>query len=217
MKKQNIAVFASGGGSNLQAIIDGCKAGKINAAVCAVISNNSKSGALQRAHDEGIAAYHFSQKTIEDPTELEAAILNTLLSHETDIIFLAGYMKKIGSSILHAYRNRVYNIHPSLLPKYGGKGMYGINVHAAVIQAGETETGITVHRVDPEYDTGETIAQCTVPVHKSDTAETLAARVLAQEHMFLVEVLGRITWEKPTTSGTARSPATSAVGTREEA
>ncbi|MCL2285403.1 MAG: phosphoribosylglycinamide formyltransferase [Firmicutes bacterium] len=188
----NIAVFASGGGSDLQAIIDGCKAGKINAAVGVVISNNSKSMALQRARDEGIPAFHFSGKTVEDPQELEQAILNTLLTHKTDIIFLAGYMKKVGQTILHTYRNRIYNIHPALLPKYGGKGMFGINVHKAVIDAGEDETGITIHRVDPEYDTGEIIAQCTVPVEKDDTPETLAARVLAREHTFLVETLGGV-------------------------
>ena len=192
MKPQNIAVFASGGGSNLQAIIDGCKNGKINARVCAVISNNSKSMALERARNGNIPAFHFSQKTIEDPAQLEKAILGTLLSCETDIIFLAGYMKKIGASILQTYRNRIYNIHPALLPKYGGKGMFGINIHNAVIEAGETETGITIHRVDPEYDTGEIIAQCTVPVLANDTAETLAARVLVQEHVFLVETLAGI-------------------------
>jgi len=192
MKKQNIAIFASGGGSDLQAIIDGCKAGKINANVCAVISNNSKSMALQRAKNEGIPVFHFSAKTIPGPQALEQAMLNTLLTHDTDIIFLAGYMKKIGANILHTYKNRIYNIHPSLLPKYGGKGMFGIHVHAAVIEAGETETGITIHRVDPEYDTGEIIAQCTVPVKKDDTPETLAARVLAREHIFLVETLGGI-------------------------
>ena len=189
MKKQNIAVFASGGGSDLQAIIDGCKDGKINAAVCAVISNNSKSMALQRAKNEGVPAFHFSAKTIPDAQALEQAILSTLRDHNTDIIFLAGYMKKIGASILQTYKGRIYNIHPSLLPKYGGKGMFGINVHKAVIEAGETETGITIHRVDPEYDTGEIIAQCTVPVAKGDTPEMLAARVLAQEHIFLVETL----------------------------
>ena len=189
MKKQNIAVFASGGGSNLQAIIDGCKAGKINAKVCAVISNNSKSMALQRARGAGIPAFHFSSKTIEDPVQLERAILDTLLSHKTDIIFLAGYMKKIGASILREYENRIFNIHPALLPKYGGRGMFGMHVHQAVIAAGETQTGITIHKVDPEYDTGQIVAQCVVSVEKGDTAETLAARVLAREHAFLVETL----------------------------
>jgi len=192
MRKQNIAVFASGGGSDLQAIIDGCKAGKINAAVCAVISNNSKSMALQRAKSESIPAFHFSAKIIPCPQALEQAMLSTLLAHSTDIIFLAGYMKKIGTSILQTYKGRIYNIHPSLLPKYGGRGMFGINVHKAVIEAGETETGITIHRVDPEYDTGEIIAQCTVPVEKGDTPEMLAARVLEREHIFLVETLNGI-------------------------
>jgi len=191
MKKQNIAVFASGGGSNLQAIIDSCKAGEINANVCVVISNNSKSMALQRARDAGIPAFHFSAKKIEDPIQLEQAVLQTLLAHETDIIFLAGYMKKIGASILRKYEGRIYNIHPALLPKYGGKGMFGMHVHQAVIDAGEMETGITIHKVDPEYDTGEIVAQCTVPVEKNDTAGTLAARVLAREHTFLVETLAQ--------------------------
>jgi phosphoribosylglycinamide formyltransferase-1 len=193
MRKYKIAVFASGGGSGLQAIIDGCKNGKINAEVCAVISNNSKCGAMLRAKNENIPAYHLSAKVIEAPRELENAILNTLLSHETDIIFLAGYLKKIGASILQTFKNRIYNIHPALLPKYGGKGMFGINIHKAVIEAGETETGITIHKVDPEYDTGEIIAQCKVPIEKDDTPETLAARVLAREHIFLTEFLGGIT------------------------
>jgi len=192
MKTQNIAVFASGGGSNLQAIIDGCKSGKVNAAVGVVISNNSKSMALQRARDAGIPAFHFSAKTIEDPQVLAQTILNTLQLYEIDIVFLAGYLKKIAPIILHTYKNRIYNVHPSLLPKFGGKGMYGINVHTAVIEAGETETGITIHRVDPEYDTGEIIAQCTVPVCENDTAETLAARVLAKEHVFIVETLAAL-------------------------
>lgn len=192
MNKLNIAVFASSGGSNLQAIIDGCAANKINANACVVISNNSKSMALQRARDAGIPAFHFSAKKIEDPIQLEQTILQTLLAHEADLIFLAGYMKKIGVSILRKYEGCIYNIHPALLPKYGGKGMFGIYVHQAVIDAGETETGITIHKVDPEYDTGEIVAQCTVPVKKDDTAETLAARVLAREHQFLVETLAKL-------------------------
>ena len=185
----NIAVFASHGGSDLQAIIDACKSKRLNAKVCAVISNNSGSFALQRARDSGIPAYHFSKKTIPDPKALEKAILDTLVKHDTQIIFLAGYLKKLGSTIQQAFENRVYNIHPSLLPKYGGKGMYGINVHTAVLAAGETETGITIHRVNNEYDTGEIIAQKRVPVLEGDTPETLAARVLQEEHVFIVETL----------------------------
>jgi len=185
----NIAVFASHGGSDLQAIIDACKSKRINAKVCAVISNNSGSYALERARDNDIPAYHFSQKTIPDPSALEKAILDTLLAHNAQIIFLAGYLKKLGPTIQKTFENRVFNIHPSLLPKYGGKGMYGINVHTAVLAAGETETGITIHRVNNEYDTGEIIAQRRVPVLIGDTPETLAARVLAEEHVFIVETL----------------------------
>ncbi|MCL2404641.1 MAG: phosphoribosylglycinamide formyltransferase [Defluviitaleaceae bacterium] len=162
----NIAVFASHGGSGLQAIIDACKSKRINAKVCAVISNNSGSFALQRARNNNIPAYHFSQNTIEDPDTLDKTILDTLTKNDAQIIFLAGYLKKLGPTILKTFENRVFNIHPSLLPKYGGKGMYGLNVHAAVLAAKETETGITIHRVSDEYDSGEIIAQTKVPVEK---------------------------------------------------
>jgi len=189
---KNIAVFASGGGSDLQAIIDACKFGRLNARVCIVISNNSGSMALQRAQNEGIPAFHFSAKVIGGSVALEKRTLDTLLEHQTDLVFLAGYLKKMGASVLQAYENRIYNIHPSLLPKYGGAGMYGINVHRAVLEAGETETGITIHRVSGEYDTGEIIAQRKVPVLDGDTPEVLAARVLAQEHVFIVDVLADI-------------------------
>lgn len=189
---KNIAVFASGSGSGLQAIIDASVAGVINVRICLVISNNSKSIALERARKAGIPAYHLSAKTEGDDLMLERSILATLTKHNADAIFLAGYLKKVGTSILHTYKNNIYNIHPSMLPKYGGHGMYGINVHRAVIAAGEVSTGITIHRVDPEYDTGEIIAQRTVEVKPDDTAESLAARVLAEEHVFLVQVLGSI-------------------------
>ncbi|MCL2387435.1 MAG: phosphoribosylglycinamide formyltransferase [Defluviitaleaceae bacterium] len=188
MNYKNIAVFASHGGSDLQAIIDGCKSGSINARVCVVISNNSTSMALQRAKKEGIPALHISTSTT---ATLAETTLEALTAHNADIIFLAGYLKKIPSEILVAYENRIFNIHPSLLPKYGGKGMHGINVHAAVIDAGETETGITIHRVTAEYDQGDILAQKKVPVHPTDTPETLAARVLQQEHIFLVEFLSK--------------------------
>lgn len=108
------------------------------------------------------------------------------------MIFLAGYMRKLHPSVLTSFHNRVFNIHPALLPKYGGQGMYGIRVHEAVIAAGETETGVTIHRVNAAYDDGEIVAQTTVPVMPQDTPETLATRVLEREHAFLVEVIGAI-------------------------
>ncbi len=188
----NITVFASHGGSDMQAIIDGCKAGKINAQVVAMITNHEDSMAYERAKREGIDRYYLSHKVIQDADELEKRMLEVLDSHHTDMIFLAGYMRKLGDSILREYQNRVFNIHPALLPKYGGKGMYGIHVHEAVIAAGEKVSGVTIHRVNEQYDSGDIIAQTEVPVIEGDTADTLAARVLKREHEFLVEVISEI-------------------------
>jgi len=185
----NIAVFASHGGSDLQAIIDGCKSGEIEAQVNVVISNNQDSVALERAKREQIDFYHLSMKIIQDEAELNNKILEILDVHKIDMIFLAGYMKKLGVPILRKYENRIFNIHPALLPKYGGKGMYGMNVHNAVIDAKEKVSGVTIHRVSEEYDSGDIVAQAEVSVLENDTPETLAARVLECEHNFLKEVI----------------------------
>jgi len=188
----NIAVFASHGGSDLQAIIDGCNNNKINAKVVVVISNNGNSMALQRAKNEKISAYHMSAKKYGCEEALAQEILAALSKYDVDMIFLAGYMKMLHVSVLNKYNNRIFNIHPALLPKFGGKGMYGMNVHNAVINAGETETGVTIHRVNAEYDSGEIVAQTKVSVIENDTPEILAARVLEREHEFLVEVISDI-------------------------
>lgn len=188
----NIAVFASHGGSDLQAIIDGCKSGKVNSKVKLVISNNSNSMALQRAENEGILGYHISQRVIPDNGKLDNKILSILDENEIDMIFLAGYLKMLGTSVLQKYSNRIFNIHPALLPKYGGKGMYGMNVHKAVIEAREKISGVTIHRVNEKYDSGEIVAQAEVPVMPNDTPEELAARVLEREHSFLIEVVNDI-------------------------
>jgi phosphoribosylglycinamide formyltransferase-1 len=185
----NIAIFASHGGSNLQAIIDSCKSEKINADVKLVISNNSDSMALQRAKNEGILGYHISQKVIPNNDELDRKILNILDENKIDMIFLAGYMKMLGVPVLQKYSNRIFNIHPALLPKYGGKGMYGMNVHKAVIQAKEKVSGVTIHRVNENYDSGEIVAQTEVQVMPNDMPEELATRVLEREHSFFVEVI----------------------------
>ncbi len=188
----NIAVFASHGGSDMQAIIDGCKSNRIGAQAAVVISNNGDSMALQRAKNEGIPAYHLSAKTCGNEDALAEKLLAVLSEYHVDMIFLAGYMRMLHVSVLNAYDNRIFNIHPALLPKYGGRGMYGMNVHRAVIEAGERETGVTIHRVSAEYDSGAIVAQTTVPVQPDDTAETLASRVLEREHEFLVEVIAAI-------------------------
>ena len=188
----NIAVFASHGGSDLQAIIDGCKNERIDADVAVVISNNKDSGALQRAENENIPNFHMSTKKYGSEEILAKEILKVLKQYDIDMIFLAGYMKLLHGSILEKYDNRIFNIHPALLPKFGGKGMFGMNVHSAVIKAKEKETGVTIHRVNAEYDSGEIVAQAKVAVMENDTPETLAARVLLREHEFLVEVISGI-------------------------
>lgn len=187
-----LGFLASSRGSNMQAIIDACRQGRLPAVPAVVISNNADSGALQRAAAEGIPGCHLSGRTHPDPHRLDQAIVDTLKDHRVDWVVLAGYMKKLGPATLSSYRGRIINIHPALLPKFGGRGMYGMHIHAAVLAAGETETGVTIHLVDDQYDTGRILAQRRVPVYGDDTAEVLAARVLEVEHEFYVATLGRI-------------------------
>jgi phosphoribosylglycinamide formyltransferase-1 len=191
MRKQ-IAVLASGAGTVLQAVIDGCADGRLAADVCVVISNNSGSGAALRAERHQIPFRHLSGQTHADPAALDAAVLGTLVEHRTDLVFLAGYMKKLGPRTLAHYHGRIINTHPALLPKFGGLGMYGARVHAAVLAAGEAVTGVSVHRVEGEYDTGPVLAQCEVAVLPGDSVETLSARVQTRERVFVVETLARI-------------------------
>jgi phosphoribosylglycinamide formyltransferase-1 len=188
----NIGFLASHGGSNMQAIIEACKSGKLQATPAVVISNNSTSGAIERAKTEGVPYYYLSGKTHPEPGELDDAILDAFLRHAVDVVVLAGYMKKLGPKTLSHFRGRIVNIHPALLPKFGGEGMYGIHVHEAVIAAGEKESGVTIHFVDEQYDTGAILAQTRVPVRPDDTPETLAARVLEQEHILYAETLQKI-------------------------
>ncbi len=188
----NIGFLASHTGSNMQAIIDACKVGDLQASPVLLISNNRDSGALVRAKEEGIPYCCINGKTHPNPEELDQAILDVMLEHVVDIIVLAGYMKKLGPKTLSHFVGRILNIHPSLLPKFGGKGMYGMHVHEAVITSGETESGVSIHLVDAEYDTGPIIAQSRVPVKTKDTPEALAARVLQREHTFFAETLQKI-------------------------
>jgi phosphoribosylglycinamide formyltransferase-1 len=187
-----IGVLASHEGTTLQAILDACAAGEITARVVTVISNNSDSGALRRARVAAAEAVHLSSKTHPEPGALDGAIIAALTAQQADVVMLAGYMKKLGPALLERYRGRILNTHPSLLPKFGGHGMYGMHVHEAVLRAGETESGPSVHLVDAEYDTGRVLAQAQVPVETGDTPETLAQRVQAAERRLVVAVLGQI-------------------------
>ena len=189
-KKLRLGALASGGGTNLQGIIDACKRGELNAEVCVVISNNSAARALERARSEGIPAYHLSSVT--HPGSQDNEICRTLEAHNVDFVLLAGYMRLLGTATLDRYRNRALNSHPALLPKFGGKGMYGSHVHQAVLDAGETVTGVTIHYVDEQYDHGETLAQCEVPVLPDDTLETLEERVKERERRFWIETLQKL-------------------------
>jgi phosphoribosylglycinamide formyltransferase 1 len=185
----NLCVLASGSGSNLKAIINAQKSGKVTSKVVLVISNNSGSGALETARKNKIPNYHLSQKLFTNEAEFCKRFTALLKEYKIDLIILAGYMKMIHPQIIKLYKNRILNIHPALLPEFGGKGMYGMNVHEAVIKSGRKLTGATVHLVDEVYDNGAVILQKEVPVKKSDTAETLAGRVLRTEHKLYPEVI----------------------------
>lgn len=188
----NIGFLASHNSSNMQAIIDACKSGTLQAVPAVIISNNSDSGAISLAKQEGIPVYHISSKTHPKPGELDEAILSVLLKHGVTIVVLAGYMKKLGPKTLSRYAGAVLNSHPALLPKYSGKGMYGIRVHEEVLAAGEDMTGVSIHVVDEEYGTGHVIAQAWVSIEDADTPESLQERVLEQEHILFSETLQNI-------------------------
>jgi phosphoribosylglycinamide formyltransferase-1 len=198
----NVAVFGSGRGSNFKAVLDAIADGSIPLArISLVISNNATAGILDIARSGNIPALHISQKQFETEERFVAALLETLRSHGTDLVVLAGYMKRLPPSVVHAYRNRIINIHPALLPKFGGHGMYGIHVHEAVLAAQETVSGATVHLVDEEYDRGPVLLQRTVPVLPDDTPGALAARVLVAEHQLLPDAIRLFSEERVDING----------------
>jgi len=184
-----LAVLASGGGTNLQAIIDAAEGGEIDAQVVLVISNNSDAGALERARTHGIPKLHLNSKQFDSQEVYNTRLLEVLAEHQTDLILLAGYRKLLSPTVVTAYRHRILNIHPALLPCFGGQGMYGPRVHQAVIESGAKFSGVTVHVVDEKYDHGPIVAQKVVPVLDDDTPEILAKRVLVQEHQIYKEVI----------------------------
>ncbi len=177
-----VAVMASGGGSNFQAILDRIKAGLLHAKVVLLISNNSKSGAMEKARAAGVEALHLAPSAFAVESEYAQTLQGHLSRTGAELIVLAGYMRKLPKEIVRQYRNRILNIHPALLPAFGGKGMYGDHVHEGVIEYGARITGVTVHLVDEEYDDGAIVMQKAVEVDPNDTADSLAARVLTVEH-----------------------------------
>ncbi len=178
----NLAVFASGRGSNFLAILSSIDSGLLPARVTLLLSNKTDAGAMETARSRGIPTLHLSQMMFDSEDAFADRMLAELAAHRVDMIALAGYLKRIPRRVVAAYRNRIVNIHPALLPAFGGPGMYGHHVHEAVLASGASTSGATVHLVDEEYDRGPILLQKAVPVLPGDTAETLAARVLTVEH-----------------------------------
>ncbi len=176
-----LAILVSGGGTNLQAIMDAIDGGRItNAKIQAVISNNAGAYALERARKHGIDALCVSPKDYPSREEFNEALLATVDSYQVDLVVLAGYLVKIPPQLIEKYDRRIINIHPSLIPSFCGVGFYGLKVHEAALARGVKVTGATVHFVDSGMDTGEIILQKAVPVEEGDTPELLQRRVMEQ-------------------------------------
>ena len=188
----NLGVLASHEGTTLQSLLDAFAGGRIPGRVSVVVSNNGDSGALVKARRAGVQAVHLSSSTHPDPATLDAAIRDVLVAAGVDVVFLAGYMKKLGPLVIGTFQRRILNTHPALLPRFGGRGMSGDRVFEAVLEAGEVESGVSIHLVDPEYDTGPIVRQCKVPVLRDDSVDDLKARVRAREKEFVVETLAGI-------------------------
>lgn len=177
-----VAVFVSGSGTNLQSLLDACGESS-PARVALVLSNKKQAKGLDRARDAGVDTF-----VIEDPNN-SAAIISVLHDYKIDLVVLAGYLKLVPTDVVEAFQNRMLNIHPALLPAFGGQGMYGQRVHQAVLESGATLSGPTVHIVTAEYDRGPIVAQWPVPVLPDDTVDSLQGRVLAVEHKLLPAVV----------------------------
>lgn len=183
----NIAVMVSGGGTNLQALINAEKAGKIpHGKIRLVIASNSKAYALTRASEAGIESTVISHKEIKDQEAFDQKIVDTLHEHDIDMVVLAGYLSILGPTMIHAYENRIINIHPSLIPSFCGKGFYGLKVHEEALKRGVKVTGATVHLVNEIPDGGRILKQKAVEVQEGDTPEVLQRRVMEQAEWILL-------------------------------
>jgi len=189
MSKLNLAVFISGGGSNLQSIIDTTREGRLNADIRLVLSNKPDAYGLIRTKEAGIPAAVISKGNCVDRDSFISTMLMLLDKHGVDFIALAGYLRKIPPELIKKFRGRIVNIHPGPLPEFGGKGMFGIHVHEAVIEAGLKQTCVTIHHVSEGYDEGGIIATSPVPILTGDTPESLQKRVLAVEHELYPRIL----------------------------
>lgn len=201
MATLKLGILASGKGSNFSAILSAIREGRLDAEVKILISNRRRAGALGIASESGIPAIHISPRIFPDSVRYDQKIVEELEKQAVDFVVLAGYLKLLTSAFVRHYRNRILNIHPALLPAFGGQGMYGINVHQAVVKRGCKISGATVHLVDELYDHGPIIIQKSVPVYYEDAPEDLAARVLEIEHQILPEALQYFARNRVSVSG----------------
>ncbi|MES2592543.1 MAG: phosphoribosylglycinamide formyltransferase [Bacteroidota bacterium] len=182
---KNIAIFASGEGTNAQNIIDYFKSGTLGLQVTLVISNNPKANVLNRAKNAGVSTYIVDRNSFYESDQ----VIDILKSANIDLIALAGFLWKIPEHLIQNFTNKIINIHPALLPKYGGKGMYGMNVHKAVVDAKEKQSGISIHFVNENYDEGQLISQHTCTIEDADTPEILAQKIHQLEQEFFPKVI----------------------------
>ncbi|XP_059307158.1 phosphoribosylglycinamide formyltransferase, chloroplastic [Lycium ferocissimum] len=201
LKKKKLAVFVSGGGSNFRSIYEATLEGIVHGEVAVLVTNKHDCGGAKYAREQGIPVILFPKAKNSSEGLSEEDLVGSLRAHNIDFILLAGYLKLIPTELVRAFPRSIFNIHPSLLPAFGGKGYYGLKVHKAVIASGARYSGPTIHHVDEHYDTGRILAQGVVPVLANDTAETLAARVLQEEHKIYVKVAAalceeRIVWRQ---------------------
>ena len=191
--KKNLAILVSGSGTNLQAIIDAIENGSLSdTEISVVISNKKNAYALERAKNAGIENIFINSKDFKSNVDYDMKLIEIIKKFNVDLIVLAGYIKILSPEFVNAFKKKIINIHPALLPDFGGKGMYGEKVHEAVLQSRVKESGCTVHFVEPTVDTGPIIAQKKVPVMQGDTVDTLSKRILEQEHKLLVESIKKI-------------------------
>ena len=184
-----IAVFASGKGSNFQTIFKKIQEGYLKCEISVLISDRPGTGALEFANHNGITTYIIKQKSFNSPSEFDEKLLEILIKHHINYIILAGYLKKIPDNVISHFQNKIVNIHPALLPAFGGKGMYGMHVHDAVFNSGAQFSGVTVHLVNKDYDAGPVLLQKAVDICQCESAEEIAAKVLAEEHRIYSDAL----------------------------
>jgi phosphoribosylglycinamide formyltransferase-1 len=184
-----LAVFASGGGTNFQALLDVIDRGTLPAEPVCCVSNTPGAGALDRAERADVPTAVVPPSDYDNPRAFGEALLDVLTAHDASFVALAGYMIKVPTNVVDTYRGRMTNVHPALLPAFGGQGMYGMHVHEAVIEYGAHWSGVTVHLVDEEYDHGPIVLQEPVPVYPDDTPQALADRIKTVEHRLYPEAL----------------------------